>query len=209
PAGQQDQAASTHAYREAALAGDAVGEDEHLVFVDLDLDRVVGLGEVDGQVGVGAFDRGAHVPGQLRGDHGETLVPAAGPHRERAGAVGHGLHRDLGDGVHVFGDPAHQVHPHDPHDVAHALGQLGHFEVGGTGHAQHDDAFALGEPEFGQAFSGGADVVLQTALEQVPVAALEHDLPELQEHTQLAQLLRGCPDRAVRTRVDGGGVERG
>src|SRR5690606_28464641 len=84
-----------------------------------------------------------------------------------------------------------------------------HFEVGGTGHAQHDDAFALGEPEFGQAFSGGADVVLQTALEQVPVAALEHDLPELQEHTQLAQLLRGCPDRAVRTRVDGGGVERG
>src|SRR5699024_5670621 len=133
----QHQATPTHPRGQPALAGDALGEHERFVLVHLHVQDVVRALEVH-PVAMGLDDLRAQVPGQFRGGHLEALVPAACPHGEGALAIGHGTHTDVGDGVEVLADAAHQVHPHNTHDVGHAVGDLGYLEIRGAGLADDD-----------------------------------------------------------------------
>jgi hypothetical protein len=132
---------------------------------------------------------GADEGGQLRRPHAEPLVPPPGAHGERARPALGQLHCRLRGGVGGLGHPQRAAHPDDagnvPHPRGHRVGRR--HRVGRALDPQQDHALPLPELDSKvQIPNGAADVRVQKPLELLPVAPLQHDLAELEQHARFA-----------------------
>ena len=148
-AGHQRDAAAAHPNRQAALAGQALGEHEHLVAVHLDEHLGIRAGEVDRQA-VRLLDFPADQHGQFRGGQREALVPAARPDGEGARPARGQRDRGGHDRLGRFRYPQRLGHRDDARDVPHPLGDLAdgrrpadRAAALAVGDTQQDDPFSL------------------------------------------------------------------